>query len=94
MIKKKGDISIQVLVLAIIALIVLVVIIMIFTSQATKRTKDYEDIATGALKSRCESMFGKNVCAEKNPDPKRYTAATAPSGGWPFCETTCWEPIK
>lgn len=99
MLKKRGDISLQIIVLAVIALVVLVVIIMIFTSQATKRAADYETLAQGALKSKCETFLGNRKCAQTNPDPKGelYTEVTRTAEGWPLCDNPadkCWEPKK
>ena len=65
--RKKGDISINMIVIAALALIVLVVIVFIFSGQVKKTAGGFafigNDAAGGVKGTKCETVLGGRICS-------------------------------
>ena len=81
----KGELSMQVIVIAIISLIVLVVIIMIFMKQTGKGSESYTQISAGITERYCEGLIGGRECTNSCEELKRIGGIAKEGGPWMDC---------
>ena len=93
--KRKGDLSIQTIVIAALSMIVLLILIFIFKDQIGNLAGGFRnagDSARGNINgTRCQSLIGNRYC---NPSSSTYPTSTynwdtipPPPSGWSDCKT-------
>ena len=75
--KKRGDLSIQVIVIAALSLVVLFILLSVFNTQIRNSVKSYfklgEQAEEQAKGDRCTSALGNNFCAQGTSCPSEST---------------------
>jgi len=90
--KKRGALSLEMIVAAVIVLFVLVAVIAIFGGQIKESAKTFWNIGEEAKEQaegeRCSSVFGNRACYYSCPagtDRYDYEEVPEPAGGWNDC---------